>query len=93
MSPARAQRTRLIRSRIAAAATALFVALFGVIGVRLASGHDPGLAKSATSTTSNSTSTSTGTSSNSSSTQSDQPSLTTSDQPSQAVSPVTTSQS
>jgi hypothetical protein len=46
MSPARIQRVHRIRSRIIAAAVSLFVALFGVIGVRLASGHDPGLAKS-----------------------------------------------
>jgi hypothetical protein len=90
MSPARAQRTHLIRSRIASGAIALFVALFGVIGVRLASGHDPGLAKSTTSTTS--TSTSTGTTSSSASGD-QQPSLSTSGQSSRAVSPVTTSQS
>lgn len=91
MSPERIQRASRIRSRIVASATALFVALFGVIGVRLASGHDPALSKST------STSTSAGTNwtspSSSSSTTGDDDQLTTSDQPSQDVSPVTTSQS
>ena len=89
MSPARVERIRRIRTRVVASATALFIALFGVIGVRLASGHDPALSKSS------STTSSTGAESTSStSTSSDDDSqLTTSDQPSQAVSPVTTSQS
>lgn len=83
MSPARVQRIHHIRSRVVAAAVGLFVAVFGVIGVRLASGHDPALSKpSATKTSTTSTTNS------ASSTQ-----LTTSEQPSQAVSPVTTSQS
>jgi hypothetical protein len=69
MSPARASRIKLIRTRVAAAAVAVFIAVWGVIGVRLASGDDPALTQSAT----------TG--------------VTTADQPSQAVSPVTTSQS
>jgi len=80
MSPARIQRIHRIRSRVVAAAVSLFVALFGVIGVRLASGHDPGLTK----TTAKSSSTTT------TSTDSQ---LTTSQQPSQSVAPVTTSQS
>jgi hypothetical protein len=77
----------MIRTRIAAAATALFVALFGVIGIRLASGHDPALA------TSTSTSGTTSTTPATTTTATDEDDVTTSDQSSQAVSPVTTSQS
>ena len=69
----------MIRSRIVAGAVALFVALFGLIGVRLAEGHDPALAKSAAKQSSTKTTT-------------DQQ-LTTSPQPTQSVAPVTTSQS
>lgn len=85
MSPQRIQRTRLIRGRIAAAATALFVALFGVIGVRLAAGHDPALSSTTTGSATGTTSTTTSST--------DQTQVTTSDQPAQTVSPVTTSQS
>jgi hypothetical protein len=84
MSPARVNRIRLIRKRVIGGAVALFVAVWGVIGIQLASGNDPALSK--TSSTNPST-----TSSSASTTQ--QPQLTTSDQPPQAVSPVTTSQS
>ena len=84
MSPARVERIRRIRTGVVASATALFIALFGVIGVRLASGHDPALSKSSSTTSSTNT---TSTSSD------DDSQLTTSAQPSQAVSPVTTSQS
>ena len=79
MSPARVQRIHAIRCRVVAAAVALFVALFGVIGVRLASGNDPGLAKSSAK--------------QSSATTPSDSQLTTAQQPSQSVAPVTTSQS
>ena len=88
MSPARASRIQMIRRRAVGGAVALFVAVWGVIGIQLASGHDPAL--SGESTTTGST---TGTTSTSASTTRKQTDLTTSDQPSQAVSPVTTSQS
>jgi hypothetical protein len=87
MSPARANRIHLIRRRAAGGAVALFVAVWGVIGVQLASGHDPALSSSSGSSTTGSTSTT------DSESTTDQSQLTTSDQPSQAVSPVTTSQS
>jgi hypothetical protein len=88
MSPARTNRIHLIRRRAIGGAVAVFVAAWGVIGVQLASGHDPALSSSGSSTT-GSTSTTTSTSPSTS----DQSQLTTSDQPSQDVSPVTTSQS
>jgi hypothetical protein len=84
MSPARAQRIHLIRRRAVAGAVAVFIAAWGVIGVQLASGNDPAL----TTPTGTSTTTTSTTSSDQQQTQ-----LTTSDQPSQAVAPVTTSQS
>jgi hypothetical protein len=86
MSPARVERVRRIRTRIVASATALFVALFGVIGVRLALGDDPALSTSSTGTSS-------ATPNPSSTATDDDSGLTTADQPSRAVSPVTTSQS
>jgi hypothetical protein len=85
MSPARANRIRLIRRRATAGAVAVFAAVWGVIGIQLASGHDPALSSTSGSTTSTSTTTSSSTT--------DQAELSTSSQPSQAVSPVTTSQS
>jgi hypothetical protein len=88
MSPARIERVHRIRTRIVASATALFIALFGVIGVRLALGDDPALS------TTSSTSSATPSSSNPASSENDDDSgLTTSDESSRAVSPVTTSQS
>jgi hypothetical protein len=83
MSPARVERIRRIRTRVAASAAALFVALFGLIGVQLASGHDPALSSSASNARSTTTTT----------TDEGDDQLTTSDEPSQDVSPVTTSQS
>jgi hypothetical protein len=47
MTP-RQRRVAMIRNRVVGSALALFVALFMVITVRLASGHDPALVKSAT---------------------------------------------
>lgn len=49
MSPLR-QRVHLLRRRLVAAAVALFVVLFGGITVQLASGHDPALSSTGTST-------------------------------------------
>jgi hypothetical protein len=93
MSPARVHRIHRIRSRVIAAATALFVAVFGLIGVRLASGHDPALSTSASKKSTTSTSTSSTTSTSARTTSANDAQVTTSQQPSQAVAPVTTSQS
>jgi hypothetical protein len=90
MSPARANRVHLIRRRAVGAAVAVFVAIWGVIGVQLASGNDPAL--SSGSSTTGTTSTTTSSTSASTTSTADQQ-VTTSDQSSQAVSPVTTSQS
>jgi hypothetical protein len=83
----RRRRVKKIRSRIAAGAAALFIAVFGGITVQLASGHDPALsassAKAGTSTTSTTTAKKTTARSTSPSMQ----------QPAKALSPVTTSQS
>jgi hypothetical protein len=46
---ARTRRVGTIRRRVAAGAATLFAALFLVLAVRLASGHDPALARSAAS--------------------------------------------
>jgi len=74
-----------VRKAARLCALALFVAVWGVIGVQLASGHDPALKKSDATSSSNS-------SSATSSSRSDDE-LTTSDDSSSDVSPVTTQQS
>jgi hypothetical protein len=48
-------RVSMIRKRIAVAAVALFIAVFGGITAQLASGHDPALSSSTSSTSSTST--------------------------------------
>ena len=88
MSPLR-QRVHLLRRRLVAAAVALFVVLFGGITVQLASGHDPALSGTGTSTkagvTQQSTpATSTGSTTNSAAAAQPSPST---------LAPVTTSQS
>ena len=47
----RRARVRLIRGRVAGAAVAVFVAVFGFLFGQLSSGDDPGLAGSASTTT------------------------------------------
>jgi hypothetical protein len=89
MSPARANRIRLIRTRATAGAVAVFIAVWGVIGVQLASGNDPALSKASDSNTSTTATTSTG----SDSTTETQSQVESSGQSSTSVSPVTTSQS
>ena len=83
MSPERTQRIQLIRGRIVGWSLALFVAVWGVIGVQLALGHDPALKKSDHTSSSNS----------SSDTSRSDDELTTSEDSSSAVAPVTTQQS
>jgi hypothetical protein len=85
MSPERTARISLIRGRIVGGAIALFVTVWGVIGIQLASGHDPALGSSDATSSSNSSSATTSGESD------DQ--LTTSDDSSSDVSPVTTQQS
>jgi len=80
-------RRRLLRKRVVAGTVALFIAVWTVIFVQLASGHDPALSRTSTNQTgttgsSNSTSAATTTSSSS-----------TSASGSTSTSPITTSQS
>jgi hypothetical protein len=89
MSPARANRVKLIRTRAAAGALAVFMAVWGVIGVQLASGNDPALSNASGSTTSTTATTSTA----SDSTTDTQSQVESSGQSSTSVGPVTTSQS
>jgi cytoskeletal protein RodZ len=91
----RFERTRLIRRRVIAVALALFVAVWLLIAITLASGHDPALAKSTRQLASSSSATTTSSQSTSSpaaSTSSGSPSSSSSAAAS-APSPVTTSQS
>jgi hypothetical protein len=83
----RRRRVKTIRTRIAAGAAALFIAVFGGLTVQLASGHDPAL-----STTSSKAGATTTTSQPQSATSSAE-STTSSQSSSSGLSPVTTSQS
>jgi hypothetical protein len=83
----RHRRVKTIRARITAAAVALFIALFGGIAVQLASGHDPALAAKSTKSTSNAAATATSAAVTDGGRSSDD------SQPSNALTPVTTSQS
>jgi hypothetical protein len=88
MSQARIDRLRHIRRRAVAGAVALFVAVWGLIGIQLASGNDPALKQSDTGTGATSSSSATTTTTDQGTDQ-----LSTADQSSQDISPVTTSQS
>jgi hypothetical protein len=91
----RRRRVKTIRTRIAAGAAALFIAVFGGLTVQLASGHDPALSTSTSSKAGVTTTTSQpqATSSSAQTTTSNQSSTTSSGQSSSGLSPVTTSQS
>lgn len=85
MSPLR-QRVHNLRRRLVAGAVALFVVLFGGITVQLASGHDPALSSTSTSTKAGVTQQSTPSTSTSTTSTQQKASQT-------SVAPVTTSQS
>jgi hypothetical protein len=90
----RRRRVKTIRTRIAAGAAVLFIAVFGGLTVQLASGHDPALSTTSskagvTTTTSQPQSTT----SPAGSTASGDSSSGSSDQSSSGLGPVTTSQS
>jgi hypothetical protein len=55
---ARRRRVHTLRMRVAAGATALFIALFSGLYVQMASGNDPALAKATTAQVASTTSTS-----------------------------------
>jgi cytoskeletal protein RodZ len=88
---ARGRRIRRLRGRVVAVAVAVFVGAFGVMTEQLVTGHDPALAKTATSTTASSGSSKSTSTTSSSSTSSPTTSTTTGTTSSPA--PVTTSQS
>jgi hypothetical protein len=83
----RHRRVKTIRARITAAAAALFIALFGGIAVQLASGHDPALAAKGTKSTSSAAATAT------SAAVTDDSQSSADGKSSNALTPVTTSQS
>jgi cytoskeletal protein RodZ len=90
---ARGRRIRRLRRRVTAVAVAVFVGVFGVMTEQLVTGHDPALAKTATTaTTASSASTSTKTSTTASSSTSS-PTTSTSTGTASSPTAVTTSQS
>ncbi|MCW3065644.1 MAG: hypothetical protein JWN32_2816 [Solirubrobacterales bacterium] len=87
---ARSRRIRLVRRRVTGVAVGVFVAVWAVMGTQLITGHDPALAKTATTTTKAPTAASTSSSSGSTSSGSSGTSSTTT---SSSPAPVITSQS